>query len=303
MHSQKHKILGTAKVLLSSLKSRTSEREAAAIIKVLVEEIAGYSYPSLIAEPEATFSPEQYLLWKQTSDLIMKGTPVQYALGKAWFIDLEIKVGPGALIPRPETEELADLAHQKAKLLKDDSIRIQKVGANQPLRIMDVGTGTGCIPIYLARKFPLAEVTALDLSENALEIARQNIERYQVQVQLLKMDILQAGPDSFRDLDMIISNPPYIPYADMGEMEMGVKDFEPTMALFVPDEDPLLFYNIIAQQAAKWLRPWGQLLFEVHELFAKNVKACMKKEGFREVKIHLDLQGKERMVTGTAPAK
>ncbi|MCL4106331.1 UNVERIFIED_CONTAM: hypothetical protein GTU68_003492, partial [Idotea baltica] len=288
LHSQKHKILGTAKVLLSSLKSRTSEREAAAIIKVLLEEITGFSYPSLIAEPEATFSTEQYLLWKQTSELILQGTPLQYALGKAWFIDLEIKVGPGALIPRPETEELADLAHRNAE---------------QPLRIMDVGTGTGCIPIYLARKFPQAEISALDLSENALEIARQNIEDHQVKVQLLKMDILQAAPDSFRDLDIIISNPPYIPFKEMGEMEMSVKEFEPSMALFVPDEDPLLFYKTIAQRGAKWLHPWGQLLFEVHELFANNVKACMEKEGFREVKIHLDLQGKERIVTGEAPGK
>jgi len=303
LHLQKHKILGTAKVLLSSLKSRTSEREASAIVKVLVEEISGYPYPSLIADPETTFSHKQFLRWQEVTNLILQGTPLQYALEKAWFIDLELKVGPGALVPRPETEELADLAHQFGTELKRLPKRLSKTSLSIPLRILDIGTGTGCIPIYLARKFPQASIQAVDLSEAALAIANENIQSYNVQVQALKMDILQTTPSSFVDLDLVISNPPYIPIKERAEMEEGVKGFEPAMALFVPDNDPLRFYRKIIKTGFAWLAPWGQMLFETHENYAQDVKSCMEKAGFRNVNLLLDLQGKERIVYGTAPAK
>jgi release factor glutamine methyltransferase len=164
---------------------------------------------------------------------------------------------------------------------------------------LDIGTGTGCIPITLDLELKDAAVYGLDVSEKALEVARKNGERLHSKVKFLQADILQEMPE-LPILDILVSNPPYVPEADKAQMHRNVRDFEPELALFVPDQDPLIFYRVIAQKAKKLLKSGGRLYFEIHERFGAEVAALLQNLGYQEVKIHQDLNGKERMISARA---
>ena len=286
-------IFGTAKVLLSSLNSRYSIRESENIIRILIEEVTGKTYPQIKASPEICFTEAQFQRWQETSQRLINGLPLQYALGKAWFIDLELEVGPGVLIPRPETEELADLACKTAQKIQQDPRRQQK---SQGLRILDIGTGSGCIAVYLARQLPMAKVIANDISETALSTAQKNASIYKVSITPFLQDILKAEKDQLSHLDLIVTNPPYIPEAEKAEMDPLVVENEPDLALFVPDHDPLLFYQQTAILGKEWLQPWGSILCETHENLAQETAAIFQHFGYQGVEILRDLQGRERMV-------
>lgn len=217
-------------------------------------------------------------------DRLASGFPVQYLVGKCEFFNCELSLNGKVLIPRPETEEL----------VVEVVNRFQNRSAQ---RVLDVGTGSGAIALALKRYLPQAEVWATDFSENALECARENAENLKLDVNFLHHDILNDTIDSLpQDLDILISNPPYIPISEKENLHRNVKDYEPDSALFVPDSTPLIFYKKIAQVGIELLKPTGVLLFETYHLFQNQMIEMLQSLGYKQVVITKDLQGKSRFV-------
>ncbi len=294
-------IFRTAKILLSRLISSYSLRESENIVRILVEDISGYPYHVVKMDKALSFTQEQYDRWRDTTDKIADGQPLQYALGKAWFMDLELEISPKVLIPRPETEELAERVVKTMGIVSTDPRRLS-TSPLPKLQILDIGTGSGCLAVYLAKAFPEAKILANDISRGALEIAEKNARLHKVTIELILLDILKAPREKFKGLDLIVSNPPYIPFAERSEMSDRILSFEPESALFVPDGDPLLFYRSIAISARGWLQPWGALLCEVHEDLAGETAQLLQSLGYRQVEIFKDLQDKERIVSAFLPS-
>jgi release factor glutamine methyltransferase len=215
-------------------------------------------------------------------DRLKNGEPIQYIFGYGPFYGREFIVTPDTLIPRNETEELVHL------IIKENPL--------PGLKILDVGTGTGCIPITLALEMKNPEIYAVDISEPALQIAKQNAERLLAQIRFEQCDILHQTPSS-KDLDILVSNPPYVPESDKGQMHQNVLAHEPWSALFVPDEDPLLFYREISKKGMQILRTGGKIYFEIYENYAQEVARLLSKTGYSSIKIHQDLNGKDRMIS------
>ena len=213
---------------------------------------------------------------------LLTGEPIQYILGEAPFYGRDFLVTPDTLIPRNETEELVH--------------RILKENPAPGLRVLDLGTGTGCIPITLALELQSPEVFALDVSEEALAIARQNALKLEAQVQFLEGDLLGSIP-TLATFDVIVSNPPYVPLRDQGEMHANVLNFEPHLALFVPDEDPLLFYRAIGTWGQRLLKKGGKLYLEIYENLAEELVTLLQSLGYSQVQVYPDLNGKNRMIT------
>jgi release factor glutamine methyltransferase len=208
--------------------------------------------------------------------------PIQYILETAYFLNREWMVTTDVLIPRPETEELVTLILRENKL--------------PGLHVLDIGTGSGCIAITLAQELNHAHVDAVDISEQALKVARHNTVRHQAAVTWHQMDIFESPlPD--KKWDIIVSNPPYVCTSEKQHMQQRVLSYEPTQALFVPDENPLIFYKRIAQLASTHLKPTGKLYLEINERFGTDVATLFNKHPFKEVYIGKDLHGKDRWVT------
>ena len=210
--------------------------------------------------------------------------PIQYILGKTEFFDLVLNVDNSVLIPRPETEELVNLILDKYN--------------DKALRALDIGTGSGCIPLALKSRRSSWHLSGLDVSESALKMAKSNGHQLQLDVEWFKKDILKDSLDCHEQFDIIISNPPYVLESDQFEMSPHVLNFEPHIALFVPDNSPLLFYLKIIEVSKKCLKSGGQLYFEIHEKYGSDVKNAMDLNGFRDIEIIKDLQGKDRILTG-----
>ena len=213
---------------------------------------------------------------------LLTGEPIQYILGEAPFYGRDFLVTPDTLIPRNETEELVH--------------RILKENPAPGLRVLDLGTGTGCIPITLALELQSPEVFALDVSEEALAIARQNALKLEAQVQFLEGDLLGSIP-TLAPFDVIVSNPPYVPLRDQGEMHANVLNFEPHLALFVPDEDPLVFYQAIGTWGQQLLKKGGKLYLEIYENLAEELVTLLQSLGYSQAQVYPDLNGKNRMIT------
>ena len=205
-------------------------------------------------------------------------TPIQYIFEHTEWMGLDLHVTPATLIPRPETAELVEWVKEKADQQK-------------PLRIVDIGTGSGCIAIALKRVCPLWDVTGIDISAEALTIAQENAKRNQVQVTWKQLNILSENIDF---IDIIVSNPPYICHKEKADMDKRVLDYEPHSALFVPDSDPLLFYRRIAE-----MKVAKNLFFEINEAYGKEVCNLLKELGYQHITLKRDIYGKERMVYGT----
>ena len=214
------------------------------------------------------------------------GRPVQYVLAHTEFCGMTFEVGEGVLIPRPETEELVAAAAAEA------------VAGTAAL---DVGTGSGCIAVSLARLIPDARVTAVDLSPQALAVARRNAVRLGAEVRFVQADAL-AGLHELPDaaFDLIVSNPPYVPQSDRAAMHVNVRDYEPPEALFVPDDDPLRFYRAIGRAARRLLRPDGRLWFEIYERLADETARLLADEGFGDIAVRRDINDKPRILCCTA---
>lgn len=220
---------------------------------------------------------------KADFEKLKSGMPIQYILGHGPFYGREFLVTQDTLIPRNETEELVHL--------------IIKENPKPGLKILDIGTGTGCIPVTLALEMNSPEVYAIDISEKALEVASENAENLHAKVDFSKCDILMEMPQ-VKELDILVSNPPYIPIEEKGQMHPNVLDYEPDLALFVSNEDPLIFYRTISEKGKKMLKPTGKIYFEINERFGKAVSELLLELGYQNVRILKDLNGKDRMIAG-----
>lgn len=224
------------------------------------------------------FSESELLVFIRIVKRLLAHEPIQYILEKSYFMDLELKVGPGVLCPRPETEELTDLIIQE----------------NQSGKLLDIGTGSGAIPLAIKMRRPQMQVSGLDNSLIALEYAEYNSHQLGLDAHWMKMDILSEFPH--QEFDVVVSNPPYIPQTEQQEMETNVLNYEPWEALFVPDEQALVFYERIADICNYILAPNGTLYFEIHESKGSQIARLLNNYKFVDVSIIKDLQGKDRMI-------
>lgn len=266
------------------------DREAAAMASLIFHALKGWDNTAQVAHFDAPMS--RYIIDK-TGEILTRldrHEPLQYILGEAWFYGMSFHVDPSVLIPRPETAELVDL--------------IVDANRQADLRVLDVGTGSGAIAIALARNLPFCQVTAVDISQQALQVARDNADRLKVSrsISFLHEDIFnwQPAPQS---LDIIVSNPPYIAEKEKKEMDANVLHYEPSTALFVPDDDPLRFYRRIAAVAADALMPGGKMYFEINPLFAPQMQSMISGLGFTELELHRDISRKLRFLTCVNPGK
>ena len=214
---------------------------------------------------------------------LLAHTPVQYVTGRAHFLDIELEVDPRVLIPRNETEELVMWVQET----------LAKEG--QGKKILDIGSGSGCIAISLARMNPGAEVTACDIYPEILELVQRNAEKNGTDIRVMILDVLHDDVD-FQGFDVVVSNPPYVRQQEKAQMQQNVLGYEPAVALFVEDSDPLIFYRVISRKAFKWLRSGGYLFFEINEFLGPQTLEVVRSAGFADVQLRQDIHGKDRFI-------
>jgi len=272
------------RLLISSLSELYEEREAASICSLVMERITGMSRGERLLHKADPLLPPDAVLFRHYLDDLLKNRPVQYVLGEAWFGSLPFYVDENVLIPRPETEELANW------LLEDAA------GRPRGLTVLDIGTGSGCIPVYLHSKRSDFIIWALDISDSALHIAKKNNASNHTGVQFFNADIRDQGKwIELISPDLIISNPPYIPEKQKENLDKNVKNFEPSLALFVPDEDPIVYYKLIADFAIQKMKPEGALFLEIHHDYADKIMKWYNGKGFA-LELKKDLSGNNRMI-------
>ena len=252
------------------------------ILSILIEHITGWDQLHQALHKDSPVSEDQTMAFDAAATELLAGRPIQYITGKAWFMGEAYQVNEHVLIPRPETEELVDWIVEYAEI------------KGSALRILDIGTGSGCIAIALKKSLPEAIVTAIDISPNALKVAANNASALKAEIEFVPLDILNTAflPGQY---DVIVSNPPYIPMQEMKNMELQVTAHEPNIALFVPDEDPLVFYKAIARLAKLHLTTNGQLFFEIHYDQGEAMVQLLDEMHFH-AELREDLFGKDRMI-------
>lgn len=261
-----------------------SEAEGEAAARIVLEDVAGYDRKYLFMYPDRELLDETRQRIQAVVDRIKAGEPVQYAVGRARFMGMDFKVTPDVLIPRPETEGLCDMI-------------VREADGRSDLRMLDIGTGSGCIAVSLARALPFAQVDAMDVSPAALAVARENAQQLGAKVNFIQDDILTAkAPEAYYDI--IVSNPPYVCRSEEADMDARVSDREPALALFVPDDNPLKFYRAICRYASRGLKPGGRLYFEINSRFPEEMRRLMEDEGFTDVDVTRDYKGNYRFASG-----
>ena len=239
----------------------------------------------LALQPEIVFTETDVLYWDSIVEQLLQEIPIQYLLGTTSFFGMDFEVNTNVLIPRPETEELVAWILEKYSKNRD------------PISILDIGTGSGCIAIALAKNLPNAKVAALDVSELALKTAKQNADRNAVSVTFLQKNILETN--NFKEtFDIIVSNPPYVRNSEKVEIKKNVLEHEPHLALFVDDNDALLFYRKIAFLAQKSLNKNGELYFEINQYLGKEMIALLEELGYKDIVLRQDIYGNDRMLYG-----
>lgn len=272
----------TIRHIQSELQGLYPETEIRSFSQLMIEKLTGFSRTEIILNKNTHFSTEQRQDIESFIKKLKKFVPIQYILGETEFYGLLFNVNESVLIPRPETEELVDWIRNENS-------------QNAALRFLDIGTGSGCIAISLKHEFPNATVDAFDISEEALETARRNAERNKLNVTFSKVDILNAPGFDIR-WDVIVSNPPYVTEQEKDEMQPNVLEHEPHVALFVPDNDPLLFYRRIARFAQQHLKPGGKLYFEINRAAGKACVDLLLEMGFLNIELRKDISGNDRLV-------
>ncbi|MCC5929325.1 MAG: peptide chain release factor N(5)-glutamine methyltransferase [Cyclobacteriaceae bacterium] len=257
-------------------------REAENIALLVMEELFDVKRMDIIMHCPLEMDLAQLQKLNDVLALLVQGSPVQYALGSAWFYGRKFEVNSAVLIPRPETEELV-------QVIVDD------IKGRDGLRMLDIGTGSGCIAISLALESPSCTVFACDISDPALAMAQKNAENLHARVQFFQSDILTER-NNIEGLDVIVSNPPYVLNAERDKMHRNVLDYEPLQALFVPDDDPLMFYRAIAKYGQKTLGEKGLLYFEINEAKGRDMLKLLQEMGYADCNILPDLHGKDRFV-------
>lgn len=269
---------------LSHLQSIYPAEEAAAITGLLFENKAGIKRKDIIITPDKIVSNHQRIILDEALQLLLTHKPLQQITGESWFYKLKFNINEHVLIPRPETEELV-------KWILDEN------GGN--ISILDIGSGSGCIPVALKKKLPLASVTSIDISAEALLLAQQNAFANKTDINFIQLDFLNRGEwQTLPPFDIIVSNPPYIPVKEKEGMDRNVTAHEPHKALFVPDESPLLFYEQIVAFTKTHLNKDGKLYVEIHEDYGKKT-AQLCSTVFKQVEIRKDIHGKDRMIKAT----
>ncbi len=269
---------------VAALQPVYSLREAEQLWRMLLEDHFGIDRVTALSEPEMLLEEEQLRLVEYAENQLNNNIPIQYVLGMARFMDLRLKVDGSVLIPRPETEEMVR--------------HILESRCTPPRHIWDIGTGSGCIALALKKAFPNAEVYAFDISPKALMLARQNAEDNQLKINFIECDILQPQSDILsQPVDLVVSNPPYVCQSERADMLPNVLDWEPEQALFVPDNDPLLFYRAILRHAQSQLTIEGAVWFEINEAMGAAMKCLCADFGFAPVEVHRDFREKERFLS------
>ncbi|MBP6182729.1 peptide chain release factor N(5)-glutamine methyltransferase [Flavobacterium sp.] len=259
--------------------------EAESFFYLILEEKKQLKRIDLALYPDLVFLEEEITVWNSILEQLQQEIPIQYLLGKTSFYGLDFVVNENVLIPRPETEELVEwiLESQKSK------VKSQKV------KILDIGTGSGCIAISLAKNIPNAQVFAIDISEKALATAQKNAQKNVVNITFINQNILETE-DLQQQFDIIVSNPPYVRNLEKEEIKKNVLDNEPHLALFVEDNDALIFYKKIAELAQKNLSGNGQLYFEINQYLGKEMIDLLEKMNFKNIELRKDIYGNDRMM-------
>jgi release factor glutamine methyltransferase len=279
----------------NTLKNIQDEQEIESFFFILTEYLHNLKRVDVALNPNFKLSDEEVNKWNAILAELLQEKPIQYITGEAWFYGLQFEVNENALIPRPETEELVEwiIESQKSKV------------QSQKLEILDIGTGTGCIPISLKANLPQANVLAIDVSVKALTVAKKNAQSNKVEVNFIEANILEVEdlsqltssfihhPSSY---NIIVSNPPYVRNLEKREIKKNVLDYEPHLALFVADKEPLLFYRKIAQLALKSLAPNGLLFFEINQYLGKETIELLENLGFKNIELKKDMYGNDRMI-------
>lgn len=275
---------------LEVLAEHYSQREADQLMRILLEDLFGIDQKRQLMDPEMRIDEVGYSVLKEAVKQLIEGVPVQYVTRKAWFDGLLFYVDKSVLIPRPETEGLVQMVADELA----SKLATERFPSDRPLRIWDIGTGSGCIAIALAKRLPQAEVIAFDISEKALVTAKMNVILNEVKVGLVCDDVLHPQSEVWQQpIDLVVSNPPYIRESERAFMESNVLDHEPHTALFVPDEDPLLFYRQILSLAKPQLTPEGSVWFEINEALGEEMIHFGQDMGFTG-KVYEDYNGKQR---------
>ena len=268
--------------------------EANALIMILLEHYFGIDRVKIAIEPELRLSESEMLTLHFAVKELLKNKPIQYILGETEFCGMRFFVEDSVLSPRPETEELVN---QLIRQFEVWSLEFE-VNSSPSLRILDIGTGSGCIAISLAKLLKNSVVTAVDVSEKALEVAKKNADANDINVRFLLDDILNPqNPELLNNqFDIIVSNPPYVCESEKSEMRDNVLDYEPSSALFVTDNDPLVFYRKILEFAQKTLKPDGEVWFEINEKFGNEMKNLCLEMGFKNAEIIKDFRERDRIL-------
>lgn len=279
----------TLKEKIKDIKPRLAtvvgEREAYWMTRDIIDDLMGYSEVDMLLKGNEVLS--DFILKKLDNivERVEQGEPIQYVLGWARFVGNRFKITRDTLIPRPETQELVDLIISRHRNEKD-------------LRVIDIGTGSGCIAISLARGLKFPSVSAIDISQSALDVALENAKLLKTQVKFERRDALNLQAVDNERYDIIVSNPPYIADSERAKMDDRVLDYEPTTALFVPDEDPLCFYRAIAIWGTQVLLPGGVIYYEINPRYAVEMQSMMQGLGYIDIEIIEDMQAKVRFVCG-----
>lgn len=273
----------TYRELWRTLEPLYGNGEARAITDYVLDVCFGLSKADILCGAVEEMTAEKAAELNKIFGRLMEGEPVQYVLGRAEFCGRWFSVRPSVLIPRPETEELCAWITADSK-------------ASASPKVLDIGTGSGCIAITLQLDMPESKVTAWDISADALDVARENAQQLGANVNFVKLDALNAKPEG--EWDVIVSNPPYICEKEKKDMAVNVLEHEPHTALFVPDADPLLFYRAITRLAVQTLSKGGRLYFEINPIYADDTCHMMQAEGMTAVELRSDMYGKQRMAKG-----
>ena len=269
---------------IQALSPLYGEDEAESFFYLILEEKQQLKRVDLALQPDLVFSKEEIQVWNSIMAQLKLEIPIQYLLGKTSFYGLDFEVNPDVLIPRPETEELVDW-------IISNSLKIEQ---SKNLKILDIGTGSGCIAISLAKNIPNAQISALDVSEKALATAKKNAVRNEVNITFLHQSILETE-DLGQEFDIIVSNPPYVRNLEKEEIRKNVLDNEPHLALFVEDNDALIFYRKIAELAQKNLSDSGELYFEINQYLGASMIDLLEKMNFKNIELRKDIYGNDRM--------
>ena len=272
----------TLKELRNTLIPLYGKGETEAIIRIIFHHLKGWNLTEMLIHGNDELSPFIKEQIQKILQRLIKFEPIQYITGEARFHGMNLKIKPGVLIPRPETDELVDI------IIKDNENK-------EDLKVLDLCTGSGCIAIALKRNLKFPEVTALDISQKAIEVAKENASDLKAKINFVNNDIFKWNPSE--KFDIIVSNPPYVGKSEAKDMNINVLNFEPVDAIFVEDDNPLLFYDRIAEIAKKFLNPDGSLYLEINPLHEEHLKRMLEEKGFKNISVILDSFGKKRFIS------